>query len=298
MPMIDDQTRLKRMQEARERQKNRLAKRQFVSENNTNMIIYGESGIGKTWLMMTARKPVLYFCLDPGGVDRIKNIVDPGTFEFIYVDKEDQDKPTQYSDFGKEFVYYKRAGYFDYAGTCVIDSMTTWNRAAMRQHIYVQSQKSKGAHVGKPNNPPHKGDYLPIMQKEHNFITTLCGLPCDVILLYHVRVPIREDDNKIILDGSLTFNSYGSNRQLVATAVGNIFRLVPTKGKAPEIQTQPIRQIDYDIASSCKWRDLLKKFEPPDIKALLKKGNRPYEDKEPNNWDILLGDENPKTKKE
>lgn len=99
-------------------------------QSSFNVLLLGESGVGKTFMLRTARKPVHIDSFDPGGTKGLKPWIDKGE---ILVDTtfegEDPTNPKMYSEWKKEFKYRKNNGYFNYIGTYVIDSATSWSEA-------------------------------------------------------------------------------------------------------------------------------------------------------------------------
>lgn len=235
----------------------------------TNFLLYGDMGCGKTTMAAeTSLRPVLVHSFDPGGAQSIDpELMMDGT---VMVDnrfeEEDPKKPTAFQLWDTEFHRLKDGGFFNHIGTFVLDSATTWASAAMNVTL---------KRAGRVAGVPQQNDYLPTMTMLENALKTICALPCNVVFTCHQKADKDEITGKIhatpLLIGKLTTR--------IPLLFDEIYRCVAketSKGTSFSVQTQPCST--YTARTRMGRKGLFEKFEEPDIKHLLKKANRSYED--------------------
>lgn len=273
------------------RQRERLEKRMVVSSGTTNMALYGPSHSGKTWALATARLPLYVFSLDLNGGDYLKEKL--GSQVIVnHLEQDNKNNPRQYKDFEAEFDLFVREGLATLCGTVAIDSMTAWTNAVMRQYIFDQCKNAKSVHKALDERA-NQADYGPVMHKEQLLITTLCSLPCDTIVTYHTHSPMKQNGQDVVYDGRYTLNCIGKNRDNIPAIIGNVFHMYEDPVTATfKLQTRAKQGSNKMVKhAQCRWRHKLNVTEEPNIRALLKKGGRPHEDKEISDWDELLNEE-------
>lgn len=237
--------------------------------NKTNFLLYGDMGTGKTTMAAeTCRKPCLIHSFDPGGADS----VDPALIAsgLVLVDnrfESDEPKnPKAFELWDKEFERLLNGGFFANIGTFILDSSTTWSSAAM----YAVLKRA-----GRTAGVPQQNDYLPQMTMLENAVKVICALPCDVILTAHQKADKDEITGKISATPLLT----GKLTQRIPLLFNEIYHMVAketSKGTEYSVQTQACST--YMARTRMGRKGKFDKFEKPDIKYLLQKGGKNYED--------------------
>lgn len=240
-----------------------------ATANKVNFLLYGDMGTGKTTMAVeTCRKPCLLHSFDPGGAESVnpKLINDGLVFVDNRFERDDAKKPVAFETWDKEFERLLLGGFFNHIGTFILDSTTTWGQAAM----YAVLKKA-----GRTAGVPQQNDYLPQMTMLENAVKVMCALPCDVILTAHQKADKDEITGKISATPLLT----GKLTQRIPLLFNEIYHMVAketSKGTEYRVQTQACST--YMARTRMGRRGTFEKFEEPDIKYLLKKGGKNYED--------------------
>jgi len=233
------------------------------------ILLLGESGSGKTFLLRTARRPVHLDCFDPGNTKNLKKEIERGEIiPDIRWENEDPMNPTVFREWEKVMKERLRSGYFNHFGTYCLDSSTTWTQAIMNSQL-----KSEGL-AGKPPRFTH--DYVPQKVAIQNWLSDLMRLPCDFILTGHL------EGNKDEVSGQLSYRYMVTGKAAItipllfdeiwvmdpkSTAQGMEYRIL-TKATGRHLARSRMAELG-----------LLDTHEKPDIKAMLKKCKQPFEDK-------------------
>ena len=250
-----------------------------------NAIIYGDIGTGKTTLLGTCRKPVLIHSFDPGGTTVLRDQIEEGS---VIVDDrfeaETPDAPRMARLWDQEYSRLKESGVFDLIGTYAIDSMTTWAQCVMyevmRQQgragtVNVSGQKDKQGNK-LYTGVPQQNDWMPQMQILENSIKDFLGLPCDCVLIGHDDISKDDVSGKMYAHLMIT----GKLSKRVPLLFDEVY-VTQTKespdGTSYYLQTQP--QGIYKARSRLSRKGLLDKYEPADIKHILKKVGYSTDDK-------------------
>ena len=237
-------------------------------KKNFSALVLGESGSGKSFLARTARGPVHVDSFDPGTGRGLRDCVTSG---HIIIDSsfEDEDpmKPTQFALWEKTMERRIKEGYFNFIGTYVLDSSTTWSSAIMNEIL---------RRAGIPGqNPRFTHDYGPQKATINNWLRRLLTLPCDFILTGHLELVKDEVSGKV----SWRYMTAGKGSVTIPLLFDEIWVMEPkdsSKGVEYRILTQ---SAGGHLARSRMAQDgLLSKHEPADIKAALKKAGRNYAD--------------------
>jgi len=242
-------------------------------------LITGESGAGKTYLVRTCRLPVHIDSFDPGGTKGLRKEIEAGK---IIADtrweKEDPLRPDRFEEWKKEFEHRIRVGYFEHFGTYVLDSATSWGDAVMNQQL------SSAGRAGEA--PRFTKDYTPQKIAMINAIKRMMNLPCDFILIGHLKM-IEEvkgttRDGEPIKTIKFRFLTTGQASVTIPMQFDELYVL---RGKdSPDGVKRVIltdAQGTYQARSRLKADGKLLVEEEPNIKAILKKIGLKWEDKPP-----------------
>lgn len=238
-------------------------------QNSFNLLLVGESGTGKSYLLRTARLPIHVDSFDPGGTKCLRDQIKDGR---IIADtrweNDDPFKPTVWRNWVKETQARMKMGYFDHLGTYVIDSGTKWADSVMNQVLKA---------AGIPGETPRfTKDYQPQKTQVLNWIKYLLRIPCDFIMTGHLES--HKDD----VTGSITYRlmTTGKAVSLIPLEFDEIW-VTNTKSRASGLDYRIITaHTGPYLASSRLGRGgKFEVYEKPDIKYLLKKAGESTEDK-------------------
>jgi len=235
-----------------------------------NLLLLGEMGSGKTFLVRTARKPIHIDSFDPGGSKGLEDYIAKGD---IIVDSrfesEKPMKPFAFNDWKAIMDTRVREGYFDHIGTYMLDSSTSWSKAIMNSIL------KKAGLAG--TAPRFTKDYTPQKVAIENSIYECLDLPCDFILTGHLE-PFKDESD----GGRVRFRymTTGKGALVIPTLFDEIWVCDP-KDSSNGVEYRILTQNTGTI--TCRSRlakeGLLNQYEKPDIKAILKKAKRSCEDK-------------------
>ena len=244
-----------------------------ISSTYFRALIYGDKGTGKTNLARTCRRPIFLQSFDPDGASTVRDCIEAG---WIIADTkyegDDPRDPKAFEAFDREYQMRKREGFFENFGTVMIDSLTTLS-AIIMNYVLKRNGHAGGIPVsgekGKDNDYVYQRTYL------ENIVSALFKLPCDVIVTAHPDLSVGEDKKQYIgplLTGQsavkipLLFSEMYAT-QISQTAKGPAFALLTgTNGL-------------WRASSRLNNLGQLDQFEPPDIKALMKKAGFNVDDK-------------------
>lgn len=245
-------------------------------------IISGDSGVGKSYILRTARFPIHIDSFDPGGtkclLPWIRNKANPNgqiVADTIY-ENEDPYEPSAYSKWEKNIELRLQTGYFDMFGTYVLDSLTTFGDAVMN-HVMLNAKG--GSRAGEV--PMHRRDYNPQKIIIVNKIKKLMSLSCDFFLMAHLRE--SEDTIGMTADG-VPIKTEKYRLQITGNAIVTIplqfdeLYVLIGKGSPVKRELMLDSQGKYIARSRLKSDGKLSHIEEPDIKKILKKIGKTWED--------------------
>ena len=234
-----------------------------------NMLLLGESGSGKTFMMRTARKPVHIDSFDPGGSKGLRDYISKGE---IIVDNrfegEDPLRPTAFAEWKAQFDKRQRMGYFDHLGTYVLDSSTTWSDAIMNNVLKAAGIAGQA--------PRFTHDYVPQKIEIRNWIKRMLDLPCDFILTGHLEPTKDEVDGMV----RLRYMTTGKGAQTIPLMFDEMWVMDPKKVADGVKYRVLTRSTGTFLARSRLAKEgLIAQYEDPNISAILKKAGFEWKEK-------------------
>ena len=229
--------------------------------NTFNALILGESGVGKTSLLETARKPVLIHSFDPGG-SKLRNFLPLIKDGSVIVDSqfevEDMKKPSAYMAWENEFEKLKRDNIFSGVGTYVIDSFTTWISSLKNE---IAKRKGRSESILQIQDWQVIGNIVVDTMK-------LCtALPCDFILNGHLTLEKDEVSGRHIA----RFKTIPSLRIDIPLLFDEIYVML-AEGTRDGVERRLLTQPDGKyLARTRIGARLFDVYEEADISLLLKK---------------------------
>lgn len=234
-----------------------------------NILLLGEQGSGKTFLLRTARKPVHFDSFDPGGTRNLMDLVKKGEIvPDTRWENEDPSNPTAFSMWEKVTKERIRSGYFNQFASYCLDSSTSWSDAIMNQVL-----RSAGL-AGEAPRWAH--DYVPQKVKIQNWIKVLLALPCDFYLTGH----LDGKQDEVTGGMSYRFMTTGKGSVTIPLLFDEIYVMDPkqtSKGVEYRVLTQSTGR--HIARSRLARKGLLQQYEEPDIKKILTKVGLPTADK-------------------
>lgn len=235
-------------------------------QQSYNLLLTGEPGSGKTHVLKTARLPIHVDSFDPGGSKTNIEMIERGDMIVdVSYEQEDPSHPTMYGKWQKDFMDRVNGGYFDLFGTYCLDSYSMWSEAIMQEILRKSSRV----------------DASPLFQDYHmetvqliKFAKVLAQLPCDVIVMGHLRPDYIGD--KIV---GYKLASRGRSQTVVPALFDEVYVMEvkeTSKGFERKILTQSTGLYQAKTRMSKGKFDVR---EEPNIKKLLEKAGLSTEDK-------------------
>lgn len=233
-----------------------------------NALICGEVGTGKTHIFKTCRKPVLIHMFDPGGEKTLKDEIDNGEVLVEKFAPDDPFKPWAFVQWVQRIRAEMRDGLFDHVGTFGLDSSTMWAESILN---YFVAKRGAGG-----KTPDGKQDYMPQKTEIRNWLSTLLGLPCDVIVTGHL------EPNKDEVSGKTTYRyaTTGKGTFLIPALFDEVYvALAEDTAKGVNYKLQTAGADRYAARSRLAQTGNIERYTAPDIKDILAKAGYPTDDK-------------------
>jgi len=237
-------------------------------QKSFNAMVIGDFGSGKTHLLKTCRLPVLIHSFDPGGTKTLKDEIDKGwVLADTRYEQEDRYHPTIFKFWNDEVDRQRQAGMFEQLGTFVIDSVTGLSEAIMNYILF-----GKTVSTNPDGRFPEFRDWALCKRFIRDAAYELCNLPCDFLMTAHLRYDTDEATNIILATPHLP----GNERERTPPIFDEVYVMRMIGGKRFLLTEH---EGIYRAKTRIGRNGLFDKHEVPDIKALLKKGGYPTDDK-------------------
>lgn len=236
-------------------------------------LIFGDVGTGKTSLIKTCPRPIHVDSFDPDGTTTIRDEIKQG---WIVADTrwelDDPDKPTQFVEFEKVFDKRRADGYFNFFGTYVLDSLTTFGDAAMNGLLSKLGRKNGIPQTGKTGD----NDYVSQQKLIEPLIRQMLNLPCHVIILAHPDLRSDEDTGKKTV-GPKVYGQLALKLPLMFSEIYCTQTEVSKEGLTYRLLTK--QNGYFRCRSRLANKGQLNMYEEQDIKQILKKTGFNAEDR-------------------
>lgn len=259
----------------------KIKKTYETTSRNFSALVSGDSGTGKTTLLMTARRPIYIYQFDPDGARSIRDEIDwKSVFVDSRFDHDDPKLPIAYQEWGLDFLTKKNTGFFKDFGTVAIDSLTTFSDIIMYNVLKLAGRIGQipRARFGKAGD----NDYVMQMNEMSLRVREFMTLPCDFFATCHLETEQDGETMKIKTYPLIT----GKLKTRIPLLFTDIFVCI-TKNTAKGIVYELLTRNDGNYLARTKTgrHNIFETYERQDIKYLLKKANLPHDDKPPINID-------------
>lgn len=234
---------------------------------STSFLLYGKPGSGKSHMIASARRPIFIHSFDLGGTDiaPIQKGIKEGWIVVEHFEDEDPLDPKIWNEWSHRFADELTSGFFENFGTYAIDSMTNWVNAALYQ---------RAKEAGRIGNSPQQQDWGIAANAVVNGLVRAIGkTPCDVILTAHVDKFEDQVTGRVMTDISV----YKTLRKNIPVHIDEIYYM-EAKNTAQGTAFTAFTKVHGSYYARSRRDELLSLEEEPNIKELLKKMGRKWED--------------------
>jgi hypothetical protein len=238
-------------------------------QKSFNVLVLGEMGSGKTFLLRTVRFPCHIDSFDPGGTKCLRDEIAAGKIiADTRFESEDRMHPSMFQLWKTEFEKRRQGGYFDQIATYCIDSSSTWAEAIMNrilQKAQIAGEAPRWAH-----------DYVPQKIEIQNRLRVCLDLPCDFFLTGHLEQYEDQEDQRI----RYRYMTTGKGTIIIPTLFDEVYVMDPKRSSAGvEYRILTKNTGTHTARSRLAKGGMLDIYEEANIKKLLKKAGLPAEDK-------------------
>jgi hypothetical protein len=238
-------------------------------QESCNLLLLGQSGSGKTNLASTCVKPVHIDSFDSGGTKHLKDLIKKGE---IIVDTsfegDDPFNPKAFKAWEEKMNKRDAMNYWNYLGTYILDSSTTWSAAIMNSIL-----KSAGI----PGQAPRfTHDYHPQKVRIQNWVKAMLRMPCHFILTGHLD-PVKDEVTGRVEYRYMTTGKGDITIPLEFDEIWVCDTKETSKGVEYRILTQ--KTGSYATVRTRIGKGVFEQYETPDMKKLLTKAKMKTDDK-------------------
>lgn len=233
-------------------------------------LIYGQAKAGKTYLLDTFPAPILVAQFDPQGP---LTLYDKGTDMSRIRFMNFVDNPTDRTSGFQRFYNFlkKEQEIFDFVNTFVVDSLTMMIDSVEK---YVVGKRSgSSGEVGDTNLADYKKIQALVLQ---DVLPTMLNLPCNVVCTGHVEMTQDTETGKVIM----SLSTLGKKLPASIPCRFSEFYYLSTKKVGTKLERILLTDVDGRVQAGSRLAATgkLQREEEPNIKKILQKCGKPYED--------------------
>lgn len=236
-------------------------------------MIIGEKGVGKTTLLKNCPKPIYLYCLDPDGEQSL--LEDGQCPDWLVIDNRFQgNMGPDYLNFQQDVLAKLKNKTFEQFGTVCVDSLTTLSDSLIE---LIADEKFGKAKDNEVRTCKFGFDEWGILKSNLRFIIKkLLTVPCHFILTGHIQ---KDKDE---LSGAMinTIMCPGSSSQAAPTWFSEVWYMLSRKNKETKAIERILLTVNEGKYQAGTRLQNIAPEEPANIRDILKKANRPHEDKE------------------
>jgi len=245
----------------------------------SNILVAGTHGSGKTQLLATCPTPVHIDSFDPGGTTTavLQPLIKSGDILIEQYENDNWDAPFTYREWEKSFTEKRKNGYFDYIGTYSIDSAINWVIALMGQIMKTGRGKGVKPH---PGGNPYESDYLHQQLEAANILKRdIMSLPCHTLVTGHLSFIIDKDEEGNVISTRADMLMWGKlAMQFPLVFDENYVMIVKRSSQGP--QHKILTRSDGLYQAKTRMGGVtFAQYEEPDIRELLRKAGKSWENK-------------------
>ncbi len=244
-----------------------------------SMLVSGYPKTGKTRLLLTCPRPILIYSFDPKGTLILREAIKEGWCKVMTYWGEHSQEPSEYFRFEEDFERHIEQGFFNYFGTVCIDSFTFFMEALTNQTAEALGDVKMGEKGTKQKrilNLPHIGDYRVIYNTTRDVIKLASNEDCNFVMTSHLETY----ENELTKEVSTDILTYKKLKGLIpAMFTENYIMTTKDTADGPKHWLQTKTYGRFKAGSQLGNNDVFDLYEPPDIKALMKKAGLEVKDK-------------------
>ena len=239
-----------------------------------NFLLYGDFGTGKTHALSTCPRPIWIDCFDPGGTKTaaLQPLIASG--DIIVDNRWESDSwqdPFAYNEWEREMESREQEGLFDMIGTYCLDSITRWADTMMWE-ILRRGTPGKGTRKGKH---PEIQDYGVQQMTAVDWLGRMMSYPCHIVVTGHIGL-LKDEVTGGVETGLLLAGKLSDKVPLVFDEKYITCAKDGSKGVEYRFQTKNDGKYKAETRMGGSSFDM---WEDPNIRSLLKRAGKSWEDK-------------------